>query len=447
MPSPGTVLNAFATIFGVGVDLGELFGGEASTASNTIRIHVGQQTGQDRADGTRPGGSPQGDAPGITIWDGIGQLIGTIEGKGNIGDGSSKDYSFNTGADKRAAEYVSVSASGSDGICIAAVTLSAANGNEYAWFGDVGKVCGVPWYHSSNKIGAKTPACVWIDTNADKGHKYNGFSMHMPSFFDKYRNQETADARQSQLEENPALMCKSKPRFTMWDEIVPQNSIPYFLLPLMMEDGLDSSADKDIVFNTSPGENLWSESETGVIEGQVGVGGVRSKDADPCAANRNDCHPSGPSAEENLALNDPVDVTRRKRKLRRRQEINARIMSDDLNISPHPYHSARELCEDPFSEGPDFVSLAEGLYCDMSTLDNRKQLYPLCSEAASTDCFDMESYSIRGEGGSGSIAEASIPSSTGSVGLSLASGAPVTRVIVPMSSVPSKAYGNVNNWQ
>lgn len=144
MPSFKSIASALATIFGVGVDVSGLFGGEANTPSNVTRIHVGQQEGADGKVGNGPGGSPGGHAPGITIWDGIGKLIGTIEGKGNIGGASLKDYSFDTGADNRAAEYVSVSAAGTDGICIQAVTLNAANGNDYAWFGDVGQVCGVP---------------------------------------------------------------------------------------------------------------------------------------------------------------------------------------------------------------------------------------------------------------------------------------------------------------
>lgn len=269
----------------------------------------------------------------------------------------------------------------------------------------------------------------------------------MPSFWDKNRDPEAAEARKKQLEDDPALMCKSKPRFTMWDEIVSQNSIPYFLLSLKMEGGPDSEKDILTAFNKNSDQDLWSDSDTGVIKGQVGVGGVRSNDGDPCSASRDDCHPSGPSAEEDLALNKPVDPTRRMGKLRRRQGLGARIMPDDLNISPHPYHSARKLCEDAFSEGPDFVSLAEGLYCDMSTLDNRKQLYPLCSEAAVTNCFDMDTYIIRGGDGSENISEVAIPSSTVSAGLSLVSGASITRVAVATSIVPSKTYTNVNTWQ
>ena len=48
-----------------------------------------------------------------------------------------------------------------------------------------------------------------------------------------------------------------------------------------------------------------------------------------------------------------------------------------LIASPHQTHSARELCESALSHGPDFVSLSEGVFCDMDT----KTHWPLCSSS------------------------------------------------------------------
>ncbi|KAK5944787.1 hypothetical protein PMZ80_001987 [Knufia obscura] len=431
----GTAFDTLATIFGVGVDLASIFSKPPGTPSNIVTIYTGEQDPRNVSSEVDLGKSIGGDAPGVTVWDGVGHLIGTSAEEGQIGVGSSAQYSFESGDDKRAGQYVSVSAGGTDGVCIAVVTLNTASGNDYAWFGDVGRLCGVPWYYSSAIFATRVPACVWIDTNGDKGHKYNGFSIHMPSFWDKNREPEAAKARQAQWDQRPELMCKSNPRFTMWDDIVPDNDVPMFLDVLQMTDGPDTERDQTAVLDPIN----WDVTETGEITGPI----PKAKDGSACFAHPDDCHPSGPSAEENLKLNDPVDATRRRRGLRRRQEITARIMPDDLRISSFPEHSAKQLCEDAVSEGPDFVSLTEGLFCDMSTLDNRKQLYPLCSTSLETNCFEMDTYTIRGIGAG---TTAPYPTNTTAAGLTLGPTTAVAHVAAAVSSVPSKAYTNVQTW-
>lgn len=57
--------------------------------------------------------------------------------------------------------------------------------------------------------------------------------------------------------------------------------------------------------------------------------------------------------------------------------------------------NATELCESPTSRGPDFVSLTEGVYCDMATSD----VLPLCSEVVKEHCFDVvKKVKVGGEG-------------------------------------------------
>nr|POE58656.1 hypothetical protein CFP56_68331 [Quercus suber] len=58
-----------------------------------------------------------------------------------------------------------------------------------------------------------------------------------------------------------------------------------------------------------------------------------------------------------------------------------------LVTSSIPSHSAIELCESPNSSGPDFISLLEGLHCDMTT----REVTPICSlHDLSDDCFDLD---------------------------------------------------------
>ncbi|KAI9722998.1 MAG: hypothetical protein M1812_001447 [Candelaria pacifica] len=60
-----------------------------------------------------------------------------------------------------------------------------------------------------------------------------------------------------------------------------------------------------------------------------------------------------------------------------------------LITSRNPQQSARELCEHPNSAGPDFISLHEGLFCDMAT----RELKPLCSPTVVENCFALDSQS------------------------------------------------------
>ncbi|KAI1347143.1 hypothetical protein F5Y01DRAFT_330117 [Xylaria sp. FL0043] len=60
--------------------------------------------------------------------------------------------------------------------------------------------------------------------------------------------------------------------------------------------------------------------------------------------------------------------------------------SDDRLVVSHlDSHSAIEVCESETSWGPDFVSMAEGLYCNMET----HEVVPLCGNGLAKDCFHV----------------------------------------------------------
>lgn len=62
-----------------------------------------------------------------------------------------------------------------------------------------------------------------------------------------------------------------------------------------------------------------------------------------------------------------------------------RTQDPRLLISSNPIHKATELCARPNSRGPHFVSLVEGLYCDMTT----RQVTPLCTSEVIEGCFRL----------------------------------------------------------
>ncbi|KAK0637151.1 hypothetical protein B0T17DRAFT_520765 [Bombardia bombarda] len=65
-----------------------------------------------------------------------------------------------------------------------------------------------------------------------------------------------------------------------------------------------------------------------------------------------------------------------------------------LVISSEPTHNATALCESTTSRGPDFVSLFEGVYCNMAT----SETLPLCVEGTLTEgCFHVENQASVGK--------------------------------------------------
>lgn len=53
-------------------------------------------------------------------------------------------------------------------------------------------------------------------------------------------------------------------------------------------------------------------------------------------------------------------------------------------ISSQVSQSATELCAHSASLGPDFLNVAEGKFCQMSS----KTLYPVCDDVVTDNCFN-----------------------------------------------------------
>lgn len=80
---------------------------------------------------------------------------------------------------------------------------------------------------------------------------------------------------------------------------------------------------------------------------------------------------------------------------KRDEEPHNWCKENQLVVSEHTAHSAREVCGSSSSWGPDFVSVAEGVYCDMC----KREIYPLCSGenvGESGVCFDLGKRQLAG---------------------------------------------------
>ncbi|KAF2834766.1 hypothetical protein M501DRAFT_963863 [Patellaria atrata CBS 101060] len=272
----------------------------------------------------------------------MGRHIGSHRGsKSNIQDGSFLDVevSHDTEGDTRQAEYLSVSKGGDDALCIAYITVTWPDGGQRSWMGDVGKKCGSHWYPSHTIVDGydSKPACMWIDGDQSYGILTEGFGVHITDFTP---TQERVDA----YNENPDLICKSKPRFHIYDDLTSDMYLPFFNPPLEYEPGTLLDIDTSKVF----------------VDGDS-TGSLPPKKRSTPIQRRN-----GTISSNNFMRN--------------------RLVS-----SRDPSQSARELCDSPTSFGPDFVSYAEGVFCDMLT----KELWPLCSEQHRAACFDTNTKTMR----------------------------------------------------
>lgn len=328
----------------------------AHSSKTRVRVYAGLSS-----DGLK---TTSGNIPGVAIWASSGKFIGKVMGVYNYVIDDGKYYEHEIKGPKLSTEYVSISAFGKDALCVAAVSVTSPTGQQGAWLGDVGMKCGAPWYPSNLVIPGSSPelrpACVWIDQDgAADGHPNKGITLHLPSFSG------VKDGLAQEYNNDTATMCKSLPRFSMWTSRSVHMTLPIFSPAIEFnEDG----SDKDLPFVLSPS---MMESETTAPQDPTGTklgvaDGASAMLAGPITQ-------VGPSA----------------RKIKRGI---AQPLHDQLIVSNVTSHSARQLCESQTSAGPDFVSLVEGLFCDMV----EKTLWPVCASGQSQgSCFDLNEKTIR----------------------------------------------------
>jgi hypothetical protein len=327
-----------------------------------VRIYSG--LGASSATGTG------GDAPTVALWDAVGTFLGSSgETDQVVGDGKHIDMPIKT-TSTVSAEYMAVAAYRSDDICIASISLTMPDGDSLAMFGDVPSVCGAPWYLSNGILGENgyKPRCVWITSEPTKNHPYQGFGIHLADFI-------PTDEREAQYNSNRASMCHAQSRFSMYTKITEGDTIPVFYPPLIQVPVNLTDNNPDAV-PTAP--MVQAKPITGLVAPITGrplgnaVAGVAT----------------GPSSAIDGKVVQPQSSGRHRS---RRHTSRSSWTQKQLIVSPDPQHAAKMLCKSATSSGPNFVSLSEGLYCDME----EKALWPLCSSAnTTTSCFDMTSNSL-----------------------------------------------------
>lgn len=327
------LINAGSLIATIAVPLAEL-AAKKEGASTSFSIGIGgSATGDFNAGGS---------VPHLAFWDVGGARIAQYKGNANGHLDQNYDWSDSVSNDQtepkgsaRQPEYVSIVAQESDAICISYVYASG-NGAQYAWYGDMGYTCGADWYPSNFTVGDGhyQPKCVWIDQDHSNDLRYQGFSLHFPDFTASQTGQS------DEYNDNLDTLCKSDPRMKFYPGIVPDANIPIFSPPLKYNlDGSD--IDTSLVINKSKRRSIMST--------------------------------------------------------RQPKQGGRQLRPGHLVVSQYAGHSAKELCESATSIGPDFVSVAEKVYCDMDT----KHWWNLCSTEVSTGCFDLDKMAMKAGNGTG----------------------------------------------
>lgn len=365
--------------------------------------------------------STGGNSPAIALFDGNGRRIAFQTGKtkvtgiekdklithgvwdkGKLGDGNTATYSL-TSLDpnnNKPAEYITVSAGGTDALCIAYVSATMPSKDHWAFYGDVPYTCHQDWYPSHLQVqtaGASYyPKCFWIaapDPKTGKGKFKQGFSMHISDFA-------PTKERMTQYKDHPETMCDSAPRFKMYDKLTEYQCPPVFDPPAQYN---DNATDVDFEYLKKPGKQACGP---GPGEGKP--------DANAVALN-----PSKPDPKSGGKLpDDKVTGWKGKRGVKSRRDDPCPHESHVV-ISDIDAHSAREVCDSESSHGPDFVSTTEGLFCDMCA----HQLWKVCGSPDATGCFDVDTQRLR------------------------AGGNPLRRDESSADALPEKAYTKVSHWK
>lgn len=342
-------MAAAVASFGLAVDtwqvveaLSSLFHHDrGSKISTNVRIGIGSTTSNQNQGGS---------VPHIALWDDHGHRIGQYKGNrnGHLDMGSVTDFNIEHSQTvpqftNAQAEYVMLSMMERDAICISYISVTWPGGVNYMFFGDVGYKCGADWYYSDLIVSADryTPKCIWLDQDHTNGLHHQGMGIHISDFL-------ATPARLEEYQNIPDAMCKSTPRFQMYPNILPDQWHSFYLPPLkFFKNGTDTNYNRII---NAKGQNLGYQ----------------------------------PPFKRSLGDSKAPRVIKRK----------TNPQPSHLIVSKFGDHSAVELCGSEQSYGHDFVSVAESIFCDMST----KTAWPLCDASTVRDCFNLNTKQMVGHG-------------------------------------------------
>lgn len=355
-----------------------------------------------------PNGNPGGNCPSVALYDVNGNQLGFADcSDSSITDGGSQQLSI-SGAEGSSAsetpEYIQLYATGDNAVCIAwfTTTSSASDGGDFrSWNGATAQFCGLPWYPSTAQFpGVATPyqpPCFWMSSD---GRFVDGFSARLTDFFFPGSSGSQANETAVQWANNPNTLCHAPARQQFYNST--GTCIPFYPSGLDVVNQKDSNGfDVDFIAIESsftmtcsdagiPFNNVDLAQET-VIQPDTSVQPDITIPAGVTLQSSLNLGPLRRSVPTTSAPNTPQTITAspllpvppkrehrepilNRRVEKRAEQPHAWCEENQLVISSYSGHSAIEVCESASSWGPDFVSLAEDIFCDMCT----RQAYHLC---------------------------------------------------------------------
>ncbi|KAI4945665.1 hypothetical protein J4E91_008008 [Alternaria rosae] len=310
------------------------------------------------------------------------------------------------------AEYITVSASGPDAICISAIAVTYPTSSDtYAFLpGEVAAICNThnpdykySWSPSATSIQFKSesgqtqdgrPKCLWIDKPDEDGESathYEGFQVHLPDF-------KLDNSTFHGWQDDPSHMCDSLARFGPYDRLDPMlcpeifspappkgADLPLDTVSACTPAAKDSATDPNICeddrFTYQQRYDLIRMYDQMCLNGDWWY--YKCEERPSC--------PPGPSKRRSLLRSRssssywPFPHTPKSKYRRTSPDHPLQRQFDGVLVkSQDVTQSAVEVCQSAGSVGPDFYSEPEQMFCDMKT----RELYPACNGTVQMTCFD-----------------------------------------------------------
>ncbi|KAK7996044.1 hypothetical protein PG991_015511 [Apiospora marii] len=425
MAAANAVINILALGVGGLLSAPALVDFFSSPLPDKIQVNIG--AGATNSSEAVPDGQDlKGNAPRVTLFDINGVEIGSGTNDAIVSDGGSVTVTIEgkEGSDtSKVPQYIQLSAFGSDPICVSWLTTSSStsSGADFrSWNGAAAKFCDVPWYPSVAPMPGVTtlfqPPCFWL---SNTGEFVVGMSARLVDFFFPGTASDQSNQTATQWQQFPDTLCNAPGRQQFYKNL--GVCIAFYPSGLSVVNQKDPETGFDADFDAIQSSHTHSCSLAGIPFNNVDLGGGKPTPAfeesllagltlksaiTPGLGRRADAT-GAPVADQDPAVISSTTATHQpliteaatlpekkqqqqpeKRKMKepvldrrvekRHEEAHRWCQEHHLVVSEHTAHSAVEVCESASSWGPDFVAVAEGVFCDMCN----RQLYPLCGNGS-----------------------------------------------------------------
>jgi hypothetical protein len=344
------------------------------------------------------------DVPRVTLYDDMGRTVGNSADNMEVKD-PGMTYTRRIKGNFTA-EYIKITAYGPEPVCIDYVTVTSWSGDLRNWNAGTAEFCGVPTFENS-RIHPGTDIrfpCVWLSAAPELYPSRGAVSWKLTDF--SPTSTPKGQAMAEQWSGNPPTLCRAPARQQFWTQTTHDSCVPYYRRAL---EHTPEGADKDLQYVMNGNVQTCKDAGTpdnGVsLYTEEGAKSLKEEDAlrvvhasepyttDPRHPEQGKAPPipAGTELHSTLQLGPLVGRRSDGRVYPRAARPELEKCLHELVVSHLPTNSARRVCKNPMSWGPDFVSVHEGMYCDMC----ERELYKVCTSKHQSQCFDLAKRTLR----------------------------------------------------